>query len=129
NLDALGSDGFSGKVRDLAGRALLDGNFAAIGCVNVNGREWGSHVERDAVFFGEHGNGVGADLVGNVAIGGNAVGADYDRADFSLLHDRSRHVVGDDGGGNAILHQFPGGEAGALQEGAGLVGEHLNFLA
>ena len=39
------------------------------------------------------------------------------------------HVVGDQGGRNAVLLQFPDGEAGALQERAGLVGEDVDVLA
>ena len=72
---------------------------------------------------------VGADLVGDVAVGGDAVGADDDGLDASLAHERAGHVVADDGGGDVVVQQLPGGEAGALQEGAGLVGEDVDLVA
>ena len=39
------------------------------------------------------------------------------------------HVIGDEGGGDAVLLQFPNGEARALQERAGFVGENVHGLA
>ena len=39
------------------------------------------------------------------------------------------HVVGDEGGGDVVLLQFPDGEARALQERAGFVGEDVDALA
>ena len=39
------------------------------------------------------------------------------------------HVVAEDGGGDGILHELPGGEAGALEVGAGLVGEDVEGVA
>ena len=39
------------------------------------------------------------------------------------------HVVAEHGGGDVVLHEFPGGEAGALEEGAGLVGEDVDLVA
>ena len=109
--------------------ALLDGNFAAVGRVQIYGRNRRGHVERDAVLFGQNGDRVGADFVGHVAVGGDAVGADYDGSDFALLHHGSGHVVGDYGRGNAVFHQLPGGQARALQEGTRLVGVDVNLLA
>ena len=111
------------------GVALLDGNLAAVGRGEIDGRNRRGYVERDAVLFGEDGYGVGADFVGHVSVGGDAVGAYYDGSDFALLHHGSGHVVGDDGGGDAVFHQFPGGEARALQKGARLVGVDVNLLA
>ena len=129
DLDSVGHHLLAGDVRDLSGIALLDGNFAAVGRCEIDGRNRRGHVERNAVFFGQDGHRVGADLVGHVAVGGNAVSADDDGSDLALLHHRSRHVVGDDGRGNAVFHQFPGGQARALQEGTRLVGVDVNLLA
>src|SRR3982074_2876241 len=83
----------------------------------------GGDVEGDVVFFCEDGDAVGADLVGDVAVGGDAVCADDDGLDAALQHERGGHVVAEDGGGDVVLHQLPRGEARALQEGAGLIGE------
>ena len=77
----------------------------------------------------EDGDAVGADLVGDVAVGGDAVGADDDGLDAALAHERGGHVVAEDGGGDVVLHELPCGEAGALQEGTGLVGEDVDLVA
>ncbi len=39
------------------------------------------------------------------------------------------HVVAEDGGGDVVLHELPRGEAGALEEGTGLVGEDVDLVA
>jgi hypothetical protein len=66
------------------------------------------------VLAGEDGHHVGADLVGRVAVGGDAVCADDDAVDLAALHDVPGHVVGDDGDGNLVLLQLPRGQARAL---------------
>ena len=111
---------------DFAGIALLDGDEVAVGGGGVDGVERGGDVEGDAVLLGEDGDAVGADLVGGVAVGGDAVGADDDGLDAALAHEGSGHVVAEDGGGDVVLHELPGGEAGALEVGAGLVGEDVD---
>ena len=60
---------------------------------------------------------------------GDAVGAHHHAADASGFQEMSRHVVGDEGGGDVVLLQFPNGETCALQERAGLIGEDIHFLA
>src|SRR5580698_365680 len=115
----------AGHVRDFFGAALLDGNLIA----GVNGEiergDRGGDVERNVVFFGQDGDAVGADFVGGVAVGGDAVGANYDGAYVSGAQEVADHVVGDQGQRDLVLMQFPCGEAGALQVGAGL--RHQNF--
>src|SRR5579859_836951 len=127
--DPIGNHLFSADVGYLFGVALLDGNLAAIGTSQVHGRNGRGYVERDAVLFGENRDRVSADLVGDVAVGRDAVGADYDGSDLPFAHHRARHVVGDDGGGDAVFHQFPRGQARALQKGPRLVGVNVNLLA
>ena len=78
---------------------------------------------------GQHRHRIRADLVGDIAIGGNAIGADDDAVDFAAAHQMARHVVGDQRHRDTVLHQFPGGEPRALQEWPCLVGEHADFLA
>ena len=66
----------------------------------------------------------GADLVGGVAVGGHPVAAHEAGLDPAVLHDNGGHVVADQ------RHVHPGpleliaGEPGALEQGAGLVGEY-----
>ncbi len=116
-------------MRDFFWRALLDRDAVAVGSFQVHGGEWRRDVKRDAVLLGQHRHGVGADFVGDVAIGGDAVRAHHHRADLALLHDRARHAVGDQRGWDAVLHQFPRGQPRALQKGARLVGVDVQLLA
>ena len=81
------------------------------------------------MLFGEDGYAVGADLVGDVAVGGDAVCAYDDGLDAALGHEMGSHVVAEDGGGDVVLHEFPCGEASALQEGAGFVCEDVDLVA
>ena len=53
--------------------------------------------------------------------------ADDDGLDAALAHERAAHVVAEDRGLDAVFHEFPRGEASALQKGAGLIGEHVDF--
>ena len=117
------------RVGDFAGeRCSIGMSVAGRGC-EVDGGPGGGDVEGDAVLLGEDGDAVGADLVGDVAVGGDAVGADDDGLDLALAHEAAGHVVADDRDGDAVLHQLPGGEARALEEGAGLVGVDVDLVA
>ena len=78
-------------------------------------------VERDAVPRREHGQRVGADLVGGVAVGGDPVGADEDDVDLAEGHQVPGGHVGDERVRDAGLGQLPGRQPGALQVRPGLV--------
>ena len=116
-------------VGDFAGGALLDGDEVSVGGGEVDGGPGGGDVEGDAVLFGEDGDAVGTDLVGGIAVGGDSVGSDDDCLDAALLHQMGAHVVAEDGGGDVVLEEFPGGEACALEEGTGLVCEDVDVVA
>jgi hypothetical protein len=116
-------------VGDLACVALFDRDAFAGGGLQVEGGPGGGNVEGDAVLFGEDGDAVGADLVGDVAVGGDAVSSDDDGLDAAPTHERRGHVVAEDSGGDVVLHELPCGEAGALKEWAGLVGEDVDLVA
>ena len=60
---------------------------------------------------------------------GNAVGANDDGIDLAARHQMAGHVVGDERHRYAFLHHFPCRQTRALQEGAGLVGDHADLLA
>ena len=66
------------------------------------------------------GEGVGADLVGHVAGRGGAVGPDDDEVDLAAAEQVAHRAVGDEGVGDAVLAEFPGSEARALEAGTGL---------
>ena len=75
--------------------------------VEIDGRQRGGDVERDAVLAGQDGDAVGADLVRGVAVGGDAVGADDHEIDWPVAHQRARHVVGDDRRVDAVAAPAP----------------------
>ncbi len=58
---------------------------------------------------------VGADLVGDVAVGGGAVGAHDDAVDETRLHHVTDHVVGDQGRGDVLFLELPRRQARALE--------------
>ena len=55
----------------------------AVGGRQIDRRPRRRDVERNAVLFGQHRDDVRADLVGGVAVGGNAIGADHDQVDIA----------------------------------------------
>jgi len=67
----------------------------------------------DVVLLGENGHLVGADFVGGIAVGGDAVGAGDDWPQLFPISKVADHVVGDEREGDAAFVEFPGGEAGA----------------
>src|SRR6185437_10793806 len=107
---AVGCELRAGVVCDFSRGALFNGNGFTVRRSEVDGGPRGGDVERDAVLAGEDSDVVGADFVGHVAIGRDAVGSDDDGLNFSFAHETGGHVVADDGGGNVVGHQFPGGE-------------------
>ena len=60
------------------------GMSSPLAVCEVEGGPGGGDVEGDVVLFGEDGDAVGADLVGDVSVGGDAVGADDDGLDAAL---------------------------------------------
>jgi hypothetical protein len=81
------------------------------------------------VFAGQNRDRVSADLVCNVAIGGDAVGSHNYGLNSALAHEAGRHVVANDSSWNSVRHQFPGCEASALEEGTRFVCEDMNLFA
>src|SRR5581483_11364699 len=94
-----GGEAGAGDDRHLVGVAVLDGNGGAGGARLVDGGCGGGHVEGDAMVVSQHGERVGADLVGHVAVGGHPVGADDDAVDLTRRHEATGGHVGDDGVG------------------------------
>ncbi len=74
-------------VGDFRGRTLFDADVGARRGVQIDGGGGSADVEGDAVVFGEDGDAGGADLVGNVAVGGDAVAADEYGMEPAVLHD------------------------------------------
>ena len=114
---------------DFFGFALLDGDFNAGFQGGVDGGGGGGHIKWDTVLFGQHGHGVGADFVSRIAISGDSVSADDDAVNLALIHKVAGHRIGNQGDRDARFLKLPDGQAGALEEGAGLIGKHLYIFA
>ncbi len=114
---------------DLFRFPFLDGDRVAIGKRGIDRGKGGGDVKRDPVGARQDGQGVGPDLVGRVAVGGDPVGADDDQIDLSLLHEKSRHVVRDQRAGDLFLHHFPGGQSRPLEDGAGFIDIDMELFA
>lgn len=122
-------DGLAKHRQHLFLIALLDGNQVAVSQVQVNGAGGHDRVKGNAVLFGDDGQLVGADLVGHVAVGGRAVGANQDDVHLAGAHEVAGGVVGDDIIGDAALLKLPGRETRPLQTGAGFVYQYMNLFA
>ncbi len=101
------------------------GMCVAVGRGEIDRRERRGDVERHVVRVRHHRHRVRADLVGDVAVRRDPVGADDDEVDVALAHERPGHALGDHGRRHVVAHQLPRREARALKERARLVGEHL----
>src|SRR6266513_2991060 len=121
-----GGDEAAGHALHLVGGALLDRDARAVGERDVDGGGGRGAVERYAMVQRQHRERIGADLVREVAVRGNAVGPDDHEIHLRLAHQRSRRAVGDHGARDAGVHQLPGGEPRPLQHRARFVHEHLH---
>jgi hypothetical protein len=63
------------------GGTFLDGNAVARRQRQVEGGNGSRHEERHIVFLGKHSNRIRPDLVGDVAVGGDPIGAHHHAAD------------------------------------------------
>ena len=109
--------------------AFLDRDGVAIGRVEVNGGQRGGDVEGQPVGTGRHGMAIGADLIGDIAVGRYPIRSDDDCVDASAAHLVGGHAVGYQGEGNSPLGQFPGGEPSALQQRTRLADHDLDAVA
>ena len=115
DIHSLGSHTFLiPHIGDFFRGALFDVDVGADGGVHVDGGGRGADVEGDAVVLGEDSDAGGADFVGDVAVGSDAVAADEDGVDPAVFHDSGCHVVTDEGDVHAGGAEFVGGEARAL---------------
>ena len=66
-------------------------------------------VKRNAVPPRQNRHHVGADFIGHITIRCHPICSHNDRINLSLGHQMSRHVVADQGYGDALLHHLPAG--------------------
>ena len=81
------------------------------------------------MFPGQNRHRIGTNLVGDIAVGSDAIRTDHDRVDLAFFHHGAGHAVGDHSRGNAILHQFPCRQSRSLEERACLIGIYVNLLS
>ena len=85
-----------GHARDLVAAALLDGDRAAVLEAPIDGRAGQRHEERHVVVARGERLEIGADLVGDVAGRGGAVGAHHAEIHALRLHEMAAGIVGDE---------------------------------
>ena len=114
----VGTDDGAADLRELFWLALLDLDVGARGGLQVEARRGRGDDELDAVVPREHGEGVGADFVGRVAVAHDAVGTDDHRGDiprgFLRREERAGHRVCDQRGRHALVDELEGCESAAL---------------
>ena len=69
----------------------------------------------------QHRQSIRPDLIGEIAVRTDAIGADEHGVDFGLPHQGPRRRVGDQGTGDPSVAELPHGEPRALQQGSSLV--------
>ena len=99
---------------NLAGIALFDGDFPAVGQRKVEGAGRRGDVEGYLVHGGQLRHAVGADFVGHVAVGGDPIGAGHHRLHSPLPHHYRGHRIADQGDLDPALLKLPGSQPGAL---------------
>ena len=127
--DAVQGAGGIGAVHpdELVGGAGFDGDLSeAVRKGPVEGGGGEGNVEGEVVVASGEGFEVGADFVGDIAGAGDAVGACDDEVNEAVLHEVAAGVVGDDGVGDVLMSEFPGGESSALIAGAGFIGPDMD---
>ena len=129
NRGVRGCDGDAFDSGDFPGFPLFDRDVFTTLSGKVNGAGGSDAVEGDGMGAGSQGQVEGANLVGDIAIGGDAVTTDGDQVDPFGSHDVSRGTIDDQGKGDAELLEFPGSEAGALQAGPGFIDVDENLAA
>lgn len=101
---------------DLVGGALLDDDVTGTGDRGITGRFRGHDEERDAVVMSGQREGVRTDLVGDIMVGGYAVGSHQDAVDQARCHGGRGRGVHTQPVRDVGLGEFPCGQAGALKE-------------
>ena len=97
--------------------------------VRVDRRSRSGDVERNVVVAGEDRERVGADLVGDVAVGGDPIAARDHRVDPARGQRRRRGCVGDDRDRDPGLGELPRGQAAALEQRPRLARQNADRLA
>ncbi len=95
----------------------------------INRRSGHNRIGGHAVIVRGKREHISSNFISHIPIRGNTVGAEEDLLCFARLQKISRHVVANNFVRNAILLQFPGSQARALQARTGFIYQHMNFFA
>src|SRR5512143_1023027 len=71
---------------------------------------------------------VSADLVSDITIFRNSVGAYDSQVDHVMEHEVTGHIVGNERARDLLLHEFPRGQSRALEHGTGLVNIYVDLF-
>src|SRR5579871_951243 len=129
DMRALRRDAHAANMGNFVGRAFLNHDLFARRQRKIDGGARRDYIKRNAMLAGQNCQAIGADLVGDIAVGGDAISAHEDGVDARLAHEMRRHVVGNQREWDVFLLQLPGGEPRALQDGPGFIDEDLHALA
>ncbi len=121
--------GAGGQLVQFVRAAVFDGDVAAGWCGVVEGAGGGGNVQRYRVRVGGECHAIGADLVGDVTVGGDAIGADDHQIDGAAAQQRGGGAVGEDRDFDAGALQLPRRQAGALSKRAGFIGVYMHLPA
>ena len=83
--------------------SLLDRDFPPRRQGEVYCAGGGSYIEGNIIFSGKHCQSIGANFIGNIAIGGDPIGADDNAVDLRLIHKIASHGIGDQGNRDTLL--------------------------
>lgn len=115
---AVGIDDGAADLREFRLGTVFDLDRGTRGRLEIDAGGRGGDDKFDAVRFGQDCEAVGADLIGGVAVAGDAIGTDDDGGDVHLVllarEEGADHGVGDERGGDLLIDELEGGEARAL---------------
>src|SRR6201981_1433973 len=123
------SDANTLYLSDLRGRSFFNGDLFA-GCNGkIEGGDRRGNVKRHVMFARKDSDLICADLVGSVAVGGNAVSSGDNRAYASRFQEVPHHVVGNQSKRDVAAVKFPCCEARTLQVRARFRNKNVKLLS
>src|SRR5690606_37094470 len=96
--------------------------------IQINCGFWRYNVKWNSVMLCKYGKIVSSDLVGKISIYGNAVGTDKDFLNFTLDHDRGRHVIANESEWDFTLAELPGCESCTLIKRPRFIDKNVNVF-
>ena len=95
-------------------------------CRPVDRRRRECHVKRYLIIRCGERFQIGADLIGNVTLGGCPIGAGDAQVDFSRLHQMTADIIGNYRVGDSVMTEFPRRQARSLISRTGFVDPNMD---